>query len=461
MSEFSLISVRRTRIQQLASEGHRGAIRVLDRINHLDTYIAATQLGITLSSLGLGWIGEPAIATVIEPLIARLPLVPQSILGELTHTISFVIAFSIVTTLHIVIGELAPKSIALQRAESASLFVSGPIRWFYLVFRPAIAALNTVGNGVVRLIGIQPAAGHALVQSAEELRMSVDASRQAGIFDQRASDLVDRAFRFTELEVRHAMIPRTEVDAVSVTTSLEDVVERSVETGHTRFPVYEDNVDHIIGVVNVKRLIPLVLANARSGATGSPDDLRSVMAEPFLIPEGAQTADVMYRMQEDRVPFAVVIDEYGGTAGILTLEDLVEGLVGEINDEHDPATRQVEATDGTFVFDGLTSLVDIRDRYDLDLLASADGVETVGGYVFSQLGRPARVGDVTSDPGRTFRFRVEEIDRLRVAQVHAARIGPDDDVSDLIANSRSYRNGRVTMRSAERTTRNTLVSKAE
>lgn len=445
MTEFSLISVRRTRIQQLASEGHRGAIRVLDRINHLDTYIAATQLGITLSSLGLGWIGEPALATLIEPALGYVPFVPEAMLEPLTHTISFIVAFSIVTALHIVIGELAPKGIALQRAESAALFVAGPIRWFYLIFRPAIAALNGVGNWVVRLIGIQPASGHALVQSAEELRMSVDASRQAGIFDQQASDLVDRAFRFAELEVRHAMIPRTEVDAVNVVTSLEEVVERSVETGHTRFPVYEDSVDQIIGVINVKRIIPIVLANARNGVSGGADDLRSLMGEPFLIPEGAQTADVMNRMREDRHPFAVVIDEYGGTAGIVTLEDLVEGLVGEIDDEHDPATRQVEAHDGTFVFDGLTALVEIRDRYAIDVLDSAEGVETVGGYVFSRLGRPARVGDETADPAGVFRFRVEEIDRLRVARVHVARAG-SNAVSSPAPGPESYGEPPVTSR---------------
>ncbi len=394
-------------------------MRVLDRIDHLDTYLAATQLGITLSSIGLGWIGEPTIAHLIEPLIENLPLIPQSVLDPLTHTIAFAIAFSIVTALHIVIGELAPKSIALQRSESASIFVASPIQWFYLVFRPAIVALNTIGNAVVRLIGIQPAAGHALVQSAEELRMSVNASRQAGIFDQHSSDLVNRAFRFAELEVRHAMIPRTEVDAVSVTASLEEIVDRSVETGHTRFPVYGDNVDHIVGVVNVKRLIPVVLARARGGSIDDADDLLALMSEPFVIPEGAQTAEVMNRMRESRHPFAVVIDEYGGTAGIVTLEDLVEGLVGEINDEHDPATQPVKSSDGSFMFDGLTSLMEIRDLYDIDLIVSGDGIETIGGYVFSRRGRPAKVGDEVPDLDGSYRLRVEAVDRIRVAQVRA------------------------------------------
>ena len=429
LTEFSLISVRRTRIQHLAAEGHQGAIRVLNRIDHVDTYIAATQLGITLSSLALGWIGEPAIATLIEPLIGYIPLVPQTILDGLTHTIAFVIAFSIVTSLHIVIGELAPKSIALQRSESAALFVATPIRWFYLIFRPAIVALNAVGNGVVRLIGIQPASGHALVQSAEELRMSVDASRQAGVFDKHSSDLVDRAFRFSELEVRHAMIPRTEVEAISVVASLDDVVMRAVETGHTRFPVYQETVDHVVGVVNVKRLIPIVLATARGQALPlDAGDLRSLMGEPFLIPESAATAEVMNRMREGRHHFAVVIDEYGGTAGIVTLEDLVEGLIGEINDERDPATQPIAASDGTFVFDGLTSLIDIRDDYDLDLVATADGMETIGGYVFSHLGRPAWVGDEIIEPEGVYRLRVEEIDRLRVATVRAIRL--DTSVAD-------------------------------
>src|SRR3712207_3536987 len=203
-------------MQQLVAEGNRRAVGVLDRLNHLDTYIAATQLGITISSLALGWIGEPALAHLIEPGFERLTFLPEGWREGAKHTVAFALAFSIITALHIVLGELAPKSLALQRPDATSLWVAGPIRGFFVVFRPAIDLLNGVGNAVVRLFGIEPAAGHALVQSAEELQLAVDASREAGLVHQTAHDLVDRAFDFTDLRVRHVMVPRTEITAVPV-----------------------------------------------------------------------------------------------------------------------------------------------------------------------------------------------------------------------------------------------------
>ena len=213
-TEFALVSVRRTRIQQLSAEGNPRARRTLDRLDHLDTYIAATQLGITLASLALGWIGEPALAHLIEPAIERVPVGSEATRDTLAHTLGFAVAFAIITTLHIVFGELAPKSLALQRPEGTALFASGPIHGFLVLFRPVIYGLNAVGNAVVRLFGIEPAAGHAMVQSAEELQLSIDASREAGLVNQDAHDFVDRAFAFADVEVRHVMVPRTEMAAV-------------------------------------------------------------------------------------------------------------------------------------------------------------------------------------------------------------------------------------------------------
>ena len=426
-TEFALVSVRRTRVQQLAAEGDRRATAVLDRLNHLDTYIAATQLGITIASLALGWLGEPAIGTLIEPVVHALPIA----IGEtLSHTISIIIAFSIVTTLHIVIGELAPKSLALQRPEATSLFASGPIHLFLIVFRPFIVGLNWIGNAVVRLFGIEPAAGHALVQSAEELMLSIDASREAGLVEQAAHDIVDRAFSFTDLQARHVMVPRTEVTAVPIDATLDDVIRLAATTSYTRLPVFEGDNDHIVGILKIKRLLPLFLsqlddqnATARSNGRGparpQPSPLfnvRDTMMEPTLMPETLPAAEVLTRMREQHVQMAVVIDEYGGTAGIVTLQDIVTHLIGRVREEEEAASGDGLHPDGSLQLDGLTGVAELRERYDIDLESDEIDVETLGGYVFFALGRPAHIGDEVPAPSGEV-LRVEEMDALRVARV--------------------------------------------
>src|SRR5215208_3580206 len=336
-TEFSLVAVRRTRIQHLASEGDRRAASVLGRLDHLDAYIAATQLGITVASIALGWIGEPALAHLIEPALERLPGLSSTQRVWVTHTVGFALAFAVITVLHIVFGELAPKSLALQRPEAISLRVSGPIHVFYLAFRPVIGLLNRVGNGVVRRLGIEPASGHERVQSAEELMLMVDASREAGLVDPASHAIVDRAFVFADLAVRHVMVPRTEMVAVPSDASLPDILRLAATSGYTRLPVYTGDTDHLIGIIDVKHLRPLV-----------------------AVPEAMPAADVLERMRQERVQLAVVVDEYGGTAGIVSLEDLIEALVGEIQDERDPVDHEGPGPDGSLVLDGLVPLVELR-----------------------------------------------------------------------------------------------------
>src|SRR5829696_3013802 len=415
-TEFSLVAVRRTRIQHLASEGDRRAAAVLGRLDHLDAYIAATQLGITVASIALGWIGEPALAHLIEPVLERLPGLSSTQRVAVTHTVGFALAFAIITILHIVFGELAPKSLALQRPEATALRVAGPIHVFYLALRPIIAVLNSVGNGVVRLLGIEPASGHERVQSAEELMLMVDASREAGLVDAASHAIVDRAFVFADLAVRHVMVPRTEMVAVPSDAALPAILRLAASSGYTRLPVYADNADHLVGILNVKHLLPLLVEVVGGGEPAPPafalaDHLRPL----FVVPETMPAADVLERMRHERVQLAVVVDEYGGTAGIVSLEDLIEALVGEIQDERDPVEPKGPAPDGSLGLDGLIPLVELRERYDLDLTAEGINVETLGGYVFARLGRPAHIGDEV--PARDQRLRVEELDGLRVARL--------------------------------------------
>ena len=442
-TEFALVSVRRTRIQQLASEGNRRAVSVLDRLTHLDTYIAATQLGITISSLALGWIGEPVVAVLVHDVVDVLPF---EIGSTTTHAISFILAFSLVTALHIVIGELAPKSLALQRPEETSLAVSSAIHGFLIVFRPVIYALNWVGNWVVRRFGIEPAGGHAMVQSAEELMLSIDASREAGLVNKTAHDLVGRAFSFNDLQARHVMVPRTEVTAIPIDATLDNVMQVASDTSHTRLPIYEDDNDHIVGIIKVKRLMPLFLVQVEAEAiartaqaaiagnghepligsareaqavaeqTAQAFDIRDYMMEPMLVPETLAASEVLTRMRENQIQMAVVIDEYGGTAGIVTLQDIVTHLIGRVQEQDDEDEVNGHTADGILHLDGLTGLVELREQYGIDLLDEGYDVETLGGYVFFVLGRPAIVGDTITAPEGEI-FVVEGMDGLRVARV--------------------------------------------
>ncbi|CAA9536520.1 MAG: Magnesium and cobalt efflux protein CorC [uncultured Thermomicrobiales bacterium] len=435
-TEFALVSVRRTRMQQLAADGNRRAAAVLDRLDNLDTYIAATQLGITMASLGLGWLGEPAIARLIEPLFASLAFIPEATRNAAEHTVAFAVAFSIITTLHIVIGELAPKSLALQRPDQTSLATAGPIHLFLLLFKPVIHALNAVGNAVVRLVGVEPAAGHSLVQSADELRLAVDASRAAGLVEEAAQDLVDRAFLFTDLTARQVMVPRTTMTAVPLDAGLDGILETATESGHSRLPVYAGDIDHIVGVVNVNRLLPRLRAERLALARGETlplFDIREVMGEVLAVPELAPAVNLLERLRDTHTPLAIVIDEFGGTAGLVTLVDLVESLVGEIDDEQDPiAPATPAAIDGSFGLDGMTTLVEAREFHDLNLEDDEYDVETVGGYVFSRLGRPAAIGDEVETPdGQT--LRVEELNGLRIARLRVLpRRQPEADVTATV-----------------------------
>jgi putative hemolysin len=284
--EFALVAVRRTRMQQLAAEGNRRAQSVLHRLNNLDIYIAASQLGITMASLGLGWVGEPALARLVEPAFEQLAFLPEGWREGAKHTAAFIIAFSAITFLHIVLGEQVPKTLAIRRPEATALATAGPIHGFLVVFRPVIAALNYASNGVLRLVGIQPTGGHTLVQSAEELKLAIDASREAGLVEEAAHDLVDRAFLFTDLDVRHAMVPRTEVTAVPVDASLMEILRIAAETNHTRLPVYEGDNDHIVGVINIKRLLPLLYDESASRQVGGSAD--DALSDPKPALEGTR-----------------------------------------------------------------------------------------------------------------------------------------------------------------------------
>jgi CBS domain containing-hemolysin-like protein len=410
-AEFSLVSVRRTRIAELAARGEAGAEAVQKAIENPDRVIAATQLGITLSSLALGWIGEPALSHLIAPVVS---LFPQTLRSDISHSISAALAFTVITFLHVVIGELAPKSIALQNPERTSMIVARPTLFTERLFKPAIWALNGAGNGLLRLVGIQPASGHQLVHSVEELKMLVDASTESGVMEQDEGDMLQAIFDLGEMIVRQVMVPRTEVVAVEADTPLEEIIHLATQSTYTKFPVYEDSLDQIIGVVHVKDLLKVMQSPNCTDCLA-----RSIAREALFVPETLSVNALLRLFRDKRQHIAIVLDEYGGTGGLVTLEDLLEEIVGEVSDPFDSSAPGFQTLpDGSILIDGLTLIEDVNQQLHLDL--HDEYYDTIAGYVMGRLGRIPRLHDVVEGDG--VRLQVEEMDRLRVARVKLARL---------------------------------------
>jgi len=417
-AEFSLVSVRRTRIAELVARGETSAEAVQKAIERPDQVIAATQLGITLASLGLGWLGEPALAHLLTPII---DLVPSAIQSGISHSLSAALAFIIITFLHVVVGELAPKSIALQDPERTSLVVAEPTLFTERIFKPAIWALNGTGNALLRLINVQPASGHELVHSVEELKMLVTASAEGGVVEAEESEMLHAVFDFGGLIVRQVMIPRTEVLAVEADTSLQDIIQLTSQSNYTKFPVFEDNLDLIVGIVHVKDLLSALQDPECENCTA-----RSFAREPIFVPETISVNALLRQFRDNRQHIAIVLDEYGGTAGLVTLEDLLEEIVGEVSDPFDVTIPEIQAQpDGSVLIEGLTLIEVVNQQLGLDL--QDPHYDTVAGYVLGKLSRIPRLHDVIESDG--VRMRVEEMDGLRIAKLSLDRVEPSPPVT--------------------------------
>jgi CBS domain containing-hemolysin-like protein len=403
-AEFSLVTVRKTRIDQLIAEGHGGARTVRRALNDPDSYIAATQLGITMASLGLGWIGEPALATLFEPALA---IFGDQISTITAHTISVILSFSIITALHIVLGELAPKTVALQQSERVSLLVARPTEVFMKLFWPFISLLNGMGNMVVRSFGLKPPSGHSLVHSEEELKMLVTASQEAGVLEEEEEQMLHRVFAFSDLTAGQIMVPRTEMVALAMDTPVEQVAEIAARGGHARLPVYRRDIDDIAGILSVTDLFQLVA----SGNT--PSDLSPAVREAFTVPETITADDLLSEMNARGSGIAIVIDEHGGTAGLITFAGLMERIVGGPG----AGNRITVLADGSALIDGLTLVADVNEQFGLHV--DEEAYNTFGGFVLGRIGRRPRVGDRFELEGRT--VRVEALDGLRVARIYVSK----------------------------------------
>jgi CBS domain containing-hemolysin-like protein len=415
-AEFALVAVRRSRIDELAQNGDRGAMAVKGALGKLDRYISATQLGITLASLGLGWVGEPALAGLVDQGLQRLGWeAPAAVVHS---SAALALAFFVITFLHIVIGELAPKSIALAKPEGVSKLIARPLAVFSTLVYPGIWFLNGAAAALLRVFHITPASERDDVHSPDELRLLVMQSREHGALDETDTAMLAGVFDFHEKKARDVMRPRTDIVALPHDATEDEVWQLVRTERYSRYPVYRDSLDDVIGVFLAKDLW--------LHPDGKPFNLADYIRPTIYVPDNRRAERVLDDLRKKRAHLAVVLDEFAGTAGILTLEDLIEEVIGDINDEYDFATRYAVESNGVLELSGTLSLVDVRSDYQLPI---PDGDwNTLGGYVFGQLGRVAHMGDRVKFPGGE--LEVVAMEGRRVAAVRVL-VGSGDAAAEL------------------------------
>jgi len=410
-SEFALVAVRKTRIIDLANKGNVAAKLLQSSLDDLDNFISTTQLGITLASLALGWVGEPAVAHFIRPYFNFLPDAGAFISSNL---LAVVVAFSIITFMHIVLGELVPKSIALQKSEATALIIITPLVIFSRIFKPIIWVLNSSGHLILRSFGIKRSEGKDLVHSEEEVRMILRQSSKEGIIPAKEVEMVYNVFQLGDIPVKLVMVPRPEVLAFNVVSQLKDIIQKIESHPHSRFPVYEGSIDNIIGFIHVKDAYRELINKGEEVRLSKLDIVRKVL----IVPEYKKIDTVLLEMRRKRIQLAVVSDEYGDTAGVVTLEDIIESVVGEIEDEFDRPIQDIQKLkDKSYMIEGHTSIDDVSKKFNLSI--KGQGYTTIGGLVFGLLGREPEKGD--SVEIGNLNFTVEEMEGKRIKRIKLKR----------------------------------------
>ena len=402
-SEFSIVKIRASRLETLIKDGVKEAESAKKVTEHLDAYLSVTQLGITIASLGLGWIGEPTIIRILEP-VFKLFTLPKN----MEHTIAFVLGFSIITALHIVLGELVPKSLSIQKTEQVVLFVSGPLIFFDKIFYPAVWFMNHVANWVLSLFGVKSASEQEEAHNEEEIRLLMEESHKQGYIDKSELTYLDNVFEFSDRRAGEIMVPRTDMVCLYLEDDFEESLKVALKEKMTRYPVCDEDKDHVVGVIHVIDMLQAV-------KNGGKVDLRKLMRAPLIVPESMDISKLLRMMQKRRAQMAILADEYGGTAGILTLEDILEEIVGEIQDEFDDERNEiVELGEKTYSVDGKVLLEQINDLFELTI--DTEDVDTIGGWVSAKVEYPPRIGKQVETEGAI--FTIEEMDKVRVTRVH-------------------------------------------
>ena len=419
-AEFACVKIRPSRLETLIQEGSRQAKYAKKLTDHLDASLSVTQLGITLASLGLGWVGEPAVATLILPITHAIGL--DDVIG---HTIALALAFSIITGLHIVLGELTPKTMAIQNVEKIMLSVALPMLVFHRVMYPFVWLLNHVANWVAHRMGFHTASEGDDAHTEEEIRLLMEESHRQGLIDDTEVDFVDNVFDFTDLNVREIMTPRTDMVCLYLEDTMDENLHIILEEQLTRYPICHEDKDHIVVFLHVKDLMRVM-------AEGRKPNLRRLARKALIVPESMDVSVLLKTMQKQRSQMAIVVDEYGGTAGMVTIEDIVEEIVGDIQDEFDEERPTAERR-GKRIFsvDAKMLLEELEDILEIDI--EDEDVDTVGGWLYDQIGQAPRVGQMAASGGNL--FYVEEVDGVRITRVliHCAEdlVKEHDEIVDM------------------------------
>jgi CBS domain containing-hemolysin-like protein len=412
-AEFALVKIRLSQLEALAEEGNTRAAKAQGVVSDLDAYLSACQLGITLASLGLGWVGEPFLAQVLQPVFTLFGISSPTVITS----VSFLLAFSIITFLHIVLGEQSPKILAIRKPVTATLIVSGPLRFFYIVFRPAIWFLNVSANWVLRhILRTEPVKEGEIAHSEEELRLILDESERSDEVSSIGREILVNALDMRRRVVRDIMTPRADVVYLDVEESFDDNVKKALESRHTRFPLCRGHLDNTIGLIHIKELVPMMRDPA--------PDLMKIRRDLIPVPEMMSLEKLLNLFLVRHAHLAIVVDEYGGTVGMVTMENVLEELVGDIQDEFDTEKAEFrKINDREFTVAGGLGLYELRDLADIEL-ENAD-VSTIGGYVTHLLGHLPKQGEQVQI--EDYRVTVTQTDGRRVGQLHFKKLLEDDD----------------------------------
>ncbi len=417
-SEFAMVKVRKTRIEQLVNEGNFNAKIALEALKDLDKFIAAVQLGVTISSIGLGWVGEGTLAAIIEPIFAFLPGISQSVA---THTVSVSISFALITFLHVVIGELIPKSIALEYTESTALIVARPMQFITFIFNPFIWLLNGFGNSLLNMMHIPHSHKGSLVHSTEELDMLVNASYNGGVLNETEKDMLHNVFKFSDLTAKQVMIPRTDMVCIPEDMSFEELTNLAAENQYTRYPVYSEDIDHITGIIHVKDLYALSIKNQER-------PIKELLREVLMVPETITMDNLVLEFKKRKGQMAIVVDEFGGTSGLITLEDVLEEIFGEVQDEFDEEEEVdiKEIEENKYIANAMMRIDEMAEFFNIpEETVDDEDIDTIGGLVVKILGRLAEVGDSVAFNDLT--FIVKEVDGARVTKVEIIRTPKEEE----------------------------------
>lgn len=418
-TEFSLVAVRLSRVRQLVARGSGNARIVQELVAHLERVISGVQVGITLTTIGIGFLGEITMAQAIEPLLWWMPGTHAVIVS---HAISLVLAYALLTMLHVVLGELVPKGISLSHAERVALLVARPFQWYLGVFRPAISLLDGLSRMVMRALGVAPRLSHTMVHSAEELQVIIQQARERGLLAEGEERYVQSALELGKLEVREIMVSRPDMHALPAGASLEETIQVFARTQRSRIPVYQGTLDHAIGYVHIKDMFGVLLEKQRRIEQGRPAlvfDLRRLVRELMIVPESKLAGDLLEEFRTKGAALSLVVDEHGSILGLVTLEDVIEQVLGEIHDEFDLVEKPLLLSDGAMVFDASLNVRDLEMQYDI-LLPDDPAYSTLGGFALAQLGIIPHGGETFDFEG--FRYTVYEMDRRRIARLKIQKL---------------------------------------